>query len=254
MKKYKILFAGLAAFLFACNNSNKPQAQAPVTKPVEYVKPTAEQAERRRISEAYCKLHDIPVYKNLNALFTDPESKVSIRTKDEIVNRTLALMYLGIKSEGETKDRLDELDKKYHMSSNFTAKEKEYADVAQPTAQQTADANWRYESMHVMLWALGYIENLSYPDTICNVYKDVKIIYSLTEAEFRAKARLRSKKEVLDQADLVLRLHWACVSARLTNKAAPGKLDVDVVSERHYALNWLINYMNQAWDDVTTDT
>jgi hypothetical protein len=27
-----------------------------------------------------------------------------------------------------------------------------------------------------------------------------------------------------------------------------------VTDERHYALNWLIGYLEQAWDDVSTDT
>ena len=27
-----------------------------------------------------------------------------------------------------------------------------------------------------------------------------------------------------------------------------------VVYERHYALNWLIGYCDQSWDEVTTDT
>ncbi|WP_079688608.1 DUF4272 domain-containing protein [Ohtaekwangia koreensis] len=31
-------------------------------------------------------------------------------------------------------------------------------------------------------------------------------------------------------------------------------LNSSVVFERHYSLNWLIRYMNQDWDKVTTDT
>ena len=31
-------------------------------------------------------------------------------------------------------------------------------------------------------------------------------------------------------------------------------MDYDVVIERHHALNWLIGYENQQWDDVSTDT
>ncbi|WP_371258328.1 DUF4272 domain-containing protein [Bradyrhizobium sp. WSM471] len=27
-----------------------------------------------------------------------------------------------------------------------------------------------------------------------------------------------------------------------------------MTQERHYALNWLIGYHEQAWDNVTTDT
>jgi hypothetical protein len=89
---------------------------------------------------------------------------------------------------------------------------------------------------------------------MCNVANDVGIIYKLTEEQFRKKAKLRSKKEILDQADLILRLDWACVSARVKGEPAPGKLDKGVVFERHHSLNWLISYLNQNWDDVTTDT
>ncbi len=27
-----------------------------------------------------------------------------------------------------------------------------------------------------------------------------------------------------------------------------------VTKDRHYALNWLIGYMEQEWDDISTDT
>lgn len=89
---------------------------------------------------------------------------------------------------------------------------------------------------------------------MCNVADDVKIIYELKEQGFRQNAKIRSKKEILDQADLILRLNWACVSARVKNETAPGGLNSSVVYERHYALNWLIKYMNQDWDSVSTDT
>jgi hypothetical protein len=65
---------------------------------------------------------------------------------------------------------------------------------------------------------------------------------------------LRTKKEILDQADLILRLNWACVSARVKNEQAPSGLNSSVVYERHYSLNWLIKFMNQEWDKVTTDS
>jgi hypothetical protein len=105
-----------------------------------------------------------------------------------------------------------------------------------------------------MLWALGFIDTLSYPDQMCNVANDVKIIHDLSEQQFRLKAKLRSKKEILNQADLILRLNWACVSAGVKNESAPSNLDKGVVFERHHSLNWLINYLKQDWDNVTTDT
>lgn len=248
-------YIGIAVLttLFSCGNP-KPDNKAAISIPVENIKATQAQKERREQSEAYCKAHNIPVYSNPNALFMDDDSQITIRTKDEVVDRALALCYIGLKSEGLEQGKLDLINSKYHVTGKLSPAEKVYVTAKQPTEQQKIDANWRYEDLHIMLWALGYIDQLAYPDQMCNVAQDVKIISNLTEEEFRTKAKLRSKKELLNQADLILRFDWACVDARTNNQPAPGKMDKGVVYERHYALNWLINLMHQEWDEVSTDT
>lgn len=252
MRKFSFIVS--TAFLFSCNNSSSQQKPPTVTIPVKNITPSDEQAERRKKSEDYCRAHGIPTYKNPNSLFVPPEDSAVIRTKNEVIDRALALFYIGLKSEGPEQNILDKIYKGYSISTKLSPEEKAYVTARQPTEQQKIDANWRYESLHVMLWALGFIDSLSYPDKLCDVASDVKIIYGLTEAQFRQKAKLRSKKEILDQADLILRIDWACVEARVKNEQAPGKLDSGVVTERHHSLNWLISYMNQAWDEVSTDT
>jgi hypothetical protein len=250
----RLFFSALTLTLFSCNNNDKSKVETPITKPVENIIATKDQQDRRINSENYCKAHNVPIYTNPTALFVDPEDKVTIRTKDEVVDRALALCYIGLKSEGLEQKHLDKIDKDFNIMAKLTLNEKAYATAKQATEQQKIDANWRYESLHVMLWALGFIDTLSYPDQMCNVADDVKIIHDLTEQLFRQKAKLRSKKEIMDQADLILRLDWACVNARLKNETAPGNLDKGIVFERHHSLNWLINYMDQDWDNVTTDT
>jgi hypothetical protein len=251
MNKYVGL--ALIAASLSCGNP-KPDDKAAISVPVEHTDPTQAQKQRRAQSEAYCKAHGIPVYSNPNAMFLDDDSQVTLRTRDEVVDRALALCYIGLKSEGLEQSKLDVVNSKYHIKDKLSPAELDYVTAKHPTEQQKIDANWRYEDLHVMLWALGYIDQLAYPDQLCNVAHDVKIISNLTEEDFKAKAKLRSKKEILDQADLILRLDWACVDARTQNKTAPGKMDKGVVYERHYALNWLIKLANQNWDDVTTDT
>ena len=54
-------------------------------------------------------------------------------------------------------------------------------------------------------------------------------------------------------ADFYYRLHWAAIELRIKGKKSE-LLDEGVIRERHRALNWLIGYLNQEWDDVTTDT
>lgn len=239
LKQFFVLL--FAAALLSCN------LHEPISTgiPVEHITATPDQAARRAQSELYCKAHKVPLYSNPNALFVNQEDSVTIRTKDEVVDRALALNYIGLKSEGLEQNILDRIDHEYHISSKLSPAERIFASATQPTAQQKTDANWRYEDLHVMLWALGFIDSLNYPDNLCNVAIDTKIIKNLTETQFRLKAKLRSKKEILDQADLILRLDWACVDARTKKQQAPGKLNKDVVYERHYALNWLINYARE---------
>lgn len=249
-----IFTIGLLATLFGCGQKQSDNSGATLTKPVENVAATKDQVERRAKSEAYCMSKGVPIYKNPNSLFVDPEEEVTLRMQDEIVDRALALCYIGLKSEGLEQKHLEQMDKDFRIMPKLTANEKAYATAESPTEQQRIDANWRYESLHVLLWALGYIDSLSYPEQMCNVAEDVKIIYELKEKKFRQEAKLRSKQEILDQADLILRLHWACVDAGVKNENAPGGLNIGVVFERHHTLNWLIKYMDQDWDDVTTDT
>lgn len=251
----KGIFALFCAwFLISCNNPRPASLDNALLKPVENIKATKDQSERRRVSELYCRSHQLPVYPNPNSMFTDAEQSVSIRTKNEVVERALALCYLGLKSEGLEQQHLDEMDERYQISGTLTPVEKAYATATLPTEQQKINANWGYESLHVMLWALSFVDSLSYPDKACDVAADVRIIHELTKEQFIKKARLRSKAEILGQADLILRIDWACVNARVNEEAVPGNLDNDIVTERHKSLNWLINYLGQNWDDVTTDT
>ncbi|MBS7566963.1 DUF4272 domain-containing protein [Mucilaginibacter sp. Bleaf8] len=242
--------------LAACNNTSKKQDMVAtgVTVPAENIKATADQQTRRNKSEAYCKAHGVPIYSNPNSMFSDPENQVTIRSKDEVIDRLLALCYIGLKSEGLSKESMAQLDQQYHMSGKLSPAERAYITAQNPTEQQKVDANWRYESMHVMLWALGLVDDLAYPDKLCDVANDNRIIRDLGEQGLHQKARLRSKQEIMDQADLALRLHWAVVDARVNKEDTPAHLESGVVYERHYALNWLINYGGQDWDDVGTDT
>lgn len=114
---------------FGCgqNKTSDNLSNKTITKPVENINATKDQIERRAKSEVYCKSKNIPVYKNPNSLFVDTDEKVSIRTQDEVVDRALALCYLGLKSEGLEQEHLDKMDKDFGISAKLTANEKVYA-------------------------------------------------------------------------------------------------------------------------------
>jgi len=252
MKYITLICFAMISFISCTQKNNTLEERKEKINEAESISLTADQTERRNKSIDYCKKHSIPTIEHLPCI--ESEAEVKIRNQDEVIGRVFALCYLGLKSEGLEKKHLNEFDQKYGASAYFTETEKGYAFTELPTEQQTADANWRYESLHVLLWSLGYIDSLRYPGELCNVAEDVKTIFSRSKEQFIGQAKLRSKKEILDQADLIYRINWACVNARTKNEEPASGLNASVVYERHYALNWLINYMDQAWDDVSTDT
>lgn len=106
-----------------------------------------------------------------------------------------------------------------------------------------------------MLWALGYVDELGAPTELCNVSKDVGYLQQKDSfGQFLSDATLRSKSELLDEADLIYRYNWVCVNSRIKGESAPAGLNPGVAYERHRALNWLICYLDQDWDEVRTDT
>jgi hypothetical protein len=124
----------------------------------------------------------------------------------------------------------------------------------------------------VLLWALGHIEALDWPEDMCDVPRLAGLVSPHEkDPAWLTTARLRPVAEILDAQDLIMRIHWAIRDAVLQEGGQiPAGLDwsrddewmpigegpeAGVVEQRHYTLNWLVNYMEPAdWDDVETPT
>lgn len=114
---------------------------------------------------------------------------------------------------------------------------------------------WKYESCWALLWALGLIDELKFPnepmtDDECQLAIDL-VASNESLDEFLSKIKMRSLDEILDQADLIYRYHWACVDARINGKEVD--LFESVVMERRAGLDWLFKE-NADWDYPDMDT
>lgn len=216
------------------------------------LKVTPESLERKQRSISILKAENVKFIEHLPVIETESESKR--RTTEEVAQRAIALAIVAVKGEGIEQQIIDKLVKDYSAESLFTPKEKAFIRNPNPSLQERAQFSWRYEAYWLMLWSLGYVNTLKRPDSICDVPKAVAFLRDNGRDGFIKKARLRSQKEILDAADLIYRYHWAMTDARINSKDKPAGLDPGVVLERHYALNWLIGYMGQEWDDISTDT
>jgi len=214
--------------------------------------PSEEALQRRTKSEAILGGESVPLNAHLPVI--ESSGEVRLRSKSEIAYRTLALLTVALKGEGLEPPFLDTIVRRYQLQPHFTPKETAFLSSSTPPPQDVVSFTWRYESAWTLLWALGYVSELGKPSDICDVPMAVKTMKERTAEQFLNDANLRPLAQVLDQADLTYRYHWAVVDARINDRPCPAGLDPGIVYERHYALNWLIGYMDQEWDDVSTDT
>lgn len=145
---------------------------------------------------------------------------------------------------------------RFEAEEYLSPREKAYLENPDSTEQERVHHSWQYENLYVLEWALGLIEELPFPDEVCDVPLTVQVLREFSSMEdFLSHVTYRSPKELLDAADLIYRLDWACVDARVNGLPAPAGMDGGIAMERHKSLNWLIGYGESApWDQVDTPT
>jgi Domain of unknown function (DUF4272) len=228
------------------------------------------QAQRADRSFAILKQRQVPAYDG--PLFVADDEAANLQSAQDVAKRTLVLWAVELRAEGVARDEAIALIEKLDLWDSVSPQEKLFLESEEPDPETAKALVWRLESIWVLLWSLGYIEELEWPTGMCDVTKLVKILKPLeSDPNFISGAKLRSKAEILDQQDLAMRIHWAIRDASLSDaKMVPKGLDwtnresmvpielspsVGVVEQRHYVLNWLVRYLDpKDWDNVDTPT
>lgn len=153
----------------------------------------------------------------------------------------------------ETEDFIVDLLNKFEVVDELTVKEKNILNRS-AAQQDIVNMIWKYEAYWVLLWALGIVDELKYPDEIADCDFAIEVVSRCRSLqEFMQQVKLRDIEEILDEADLIYRYDWACVDARLKQQNAPANLNASIVLERHGTLNWLIQG-DADWDNPDVST
>jgi Domain of unknown function (DUF4272) len=198
-------------------------------------KVSKEAEDRKERSEKILKALNIPI--NPNLPYIEDSKEALIRNTEEVALRTIALLVVAVKAEGLEQEVVEKLVAEYQLANVFTPNEKKFIANPEPSQFDRTQFIWRYEAAWVLLWALGYVEELKPPTGICDVPASVAFLRERGRAQFIKDSKLRSIHELLDQNDLIYRYHWAVVDARVNGLKIPKEIDSSVVLERHYALN-----------------
>lgn len=221
-----------------------------------------ERVKRKARSMEILKEHNVYCYPELPCIETSNE--VTTRTKEEIARRAMACFFsvqfacdLTSKIENieESKEILEGLIQRYGVEENLTNKEKALFRF-EGDQQDAIDMVWKYEGFWVLIWALGFVDELNFPTEICDVRFCIDLFQRFENVdEMIENAELRDIADILDEADLIFRYDWNCVNARINNRMPDSGLDSSVVLERHRALNWLIECADaEDWDNVAAHT
>lgn len=214
-----------------------------------------EQKTRKETSEALLQSKGIKV--NINLPCIKSEGEVVFRTPQEIATRVSVLSVVNFVAFNSISANVAiNYLKQHNLWEHTTPKEKDFLQYLTPE-KQTVET-WKAEDIYVLMWVLGKVDNLQFPESLCNLddiaQQDQPVGGDKDPNLFiKTAVSSRSHKEILDAADLYYRLDWACVDVRL-NMQEMQQVHPGVVYERHYALNWLISYQGAEWDDVSCDT
>jgi len=207
---------------------------------------------RRARSNAVMEAQGVPVNKWLPVI--ESESQVKQRPAKQVLMRTIATLAVAMKGEGVEQAEVDRIVRDHGLASALTSKEKAFIANPAPSDKDKVSFSWRYEAANTLLWSLGLVDDLGPPREQCDPGTLVALVRDNSREQLLARVRLRPMPVILDEADLIYRYRWALVDAEVNAKSPPAGLSNDVAMERHHALNWLIGYQDQAWDDITLDT
>ena len=203
-------------------------------------------------------------------LYVDDDEEVALRSGPEVARRMLALWVVVLRAEGMPRQEAWDLIDRLGLREALSPEEEGFLADAEPDPDTSRAYVWRLEAIWVLLWALGRVEELGWPVGMCDVPRIVGLVKPFEgSSELVTGGTLRPASEILDEQDLIMRVHWAIRDAWLKGRRVPEHLDwsdegepldvsecasVGVVEQRHHALNWLVRFLDADWDEVDTPT
>ncbi len=187
----------------------------------------------------------------------DSQPPDEIRSAVEVAQRCLAVFsVIGLALGAERAAVLAWLSEN-DLWKELAPSEAGFIDTRAPSRKQLINASWLSERLIVLLWALGKVARIPSGDKQCDtaIFQNILPPYSsVSVQEFVTAATLRPETELIECADQILNLHWTARDAKIKGVAPLQPVNLEVIQERHHAINWVIGYDGLDWDEVTTDT
>ena len=225
---------------------------------------------RKKRSERFLLSQHVQINPNLPEIANEADAE--IKSPEEAVKRVvtaflaaqIAIDICNGETGTESAEFFTNILWELGLDNELTADEKKYFALADERAPRISPeaANqfqWRIETCMPLFWACGFLgdDDLPFPSDITDTTNLIQLLGGCHSfAEVMSHVKMHTPSEILDNADVCLRMHWACVEARLKNdRSICGDLMSDVVMEQHKGFNWLIGAFDaEDWDNVRAHT
>ena len=116
---------------------------------------------RKKRSEELLKTQGIPINPSLPAI--ESEEETTPRSAKDIAKRAVGLCAVALRGEDLKQQEVISLLNGKDVLASATPEEKKFLLKKKPARQEMINFKWRYESLWVLLWALGHLEDLGTP-------------------------------------------------------------------------------------------
>ena len=184
-----------------------------------------------------------------------PEELTLLRSADLIAGRAMCLCLCASKAEGLEPEIARELLVDFNIGDNLTAAERAYLESDDPVEPETARLfQWGYEACWVLLWVLGYVQELPDPIATCDPERIAAFMTRHPSVEaLSSGAVIRQGESILDAADFNRRVFQLCVRSGPPYQQVPGGFLAAVAYQREHAFQWLLTHKEAGWDEIVID-
>lgn len=195
------------------------------------------------------KQKNIPFIEHMKAIPFN--SCTSLCSKEEIISRMLADYVIATCALYSLEEKvnivhyvLSQMDEKLNIKSVLAPVDINFLNAIteqKVSKQGLQDATWAFEECAMLMWTLGLIDKPD-SDKMCKVEQLNNFFFNIKNYdELLSQCTIKSKEEILEQADLIFRYHWACRETRMKGKKIQ-QLDEMIVQEQRRALEWVLNW------------
>lgn len=211
-----------------------------------------EASKRKSRSEALLRRQSVPINPDLPPI--ESADEIELKSGEEVMRRAMCLFAVSQAAITGNVSGSNVLLERWKLMEDLTPAEQLLLTAGSMSEGPRVQLSWRCEALIPLMWATGLIDEMPFPTEPFD-FAYLSEFWMTAPSGYWVDVGTRPANQILDQADLIYRFHWAVRDATLQGKTSPAGLNPGVIVERHHALNWMIGYGDHAeWDDVTTDT